>query len=441
MANVNISQVGNNVQLVEGGVIIALIPSRSFRFEPEEDGDFIIIRDYEARERVRQYQAAEVNDGTGTPVGTLDDIINYLAPFVGFNPAGGGGGEANTTSNAGGGQGLAKPKVGVDLPFKSITAGAGIQLTPSTNELEVATDGVVLTTTNQNVAGLKTFDEGQITLDGVSRGGSDQLLIGYNNADTFQGWDIRRSSAGGVLKLMSNATFPQIFIGSETNTTGEAYIDVDNNRRLNLNVLDTGAGRPAPVRVGQHGLQIVGITTATRDSGDLAFIVEGNVIYNNDLDAPQYYDGNDWLTLSGGAFGEYFQQANATETVIAAINTPVKIAGTSSVGEISALLTHTNGRLTYNGVKTRTFKIDGAITAIRGTGSGSPKFGFYIAKNGAVVAKTFVKRDIGNAEASVNIQGLITLAQNDFIEVFVENTTGTENLLVEALNVQAIQIS
>jgi len=52
-----------------------------------------------------------------------------LAPFNG-------GGEANTSSNVGTGAGLALPKVGVDLPFKSLLGTAGeIILTPTATEI------------------------------------------------------------------------------------------------------------------------------------------------------------------------------------------------------------------------------------------------------------------------------------------------------------------
>lgn len=53
----------------------------------------------------------------------------------------GGGGEVNTASNVGAGEGLAVAKVGVDLPFKSITAGTNITLTGSATELEIAASG------------------------------------------------------------------------------------------------------------------------------------------------------------------------------------------------------------------------------------------------------------------------------------------------------------
>ena len=55
-------------------------------------------------------------------------------------------GEANTSSNVGAGQGLAKAKSGVDLPFKSLVAGSGIALTGNTNDVTIATTGVAKVT-------------------------------------------------------------------------------------------------------------------------------------------------------------------------------------------------------------------------------------------------------------------------------------------------------
>lgn len=44
-------------------------------------------------------------------------------------------GEANTSSNAGAGVQLALPKSGVDLPFRTLLAGAGVTLTQNANEI------------------------------------------------------------------------------------------------------------------------------------------------------------------------------------------------------------------------------------------------------------------------------------------------------------------
>ena len=50
---------------------------------------------------------------------------------------GGGGGEVNTSSNLGTGEGLAAPKAGVDLPFKSLVAGANISLSSDADEVTI----------------------------------------------------------------------------------------------------------------------------------------------------------------------------------------------------------------------------------------------------------------------------------------------------------------
>lgn len=72
---------------------------------------------------------------------------------------GGGSGEANTASNVGTGDGVFQSKVGVDLRFKTLKAGANIAITPSAEELLiVATAG-----------GVTDGDKGDIT---VTSGGA-----------------------------------------------------------------------------------------------------------------------------------------------------------------------------------------------------------------------------------------------------------------------------
>src|SRR3990167_9688418 len=57
-------------------------------------------------------------------------------------PPGAGGGEVNTSSNVGTGEGtLAKTKVGVDLPFKTLKQGTNITITNNTNDVTIASTG------------------------------------------------------------------------------------------------------------------------------------------------------------------------------------------------------------------------------------------------------------------------------------------------------------
>ena len=88
-------------------------------------------------------------DGVNLPFKTLVAGVNVTLTDNGdeieIAASGGGGGvgsgEANTTSNVGTGVGLAKAKSGVDLPFKTLKAGTGITLTNSTDEVEISASG------------------------------------------------------------------------------------------------------------------------------------------------------------------------------------------------------------------------------------------------------------------------------------------------------------
>lgn len=58
----------------------------------------------------------------------------------GWKEIGGPGGEVNTASNSGAGAGLAQTKSGSDLPFKSLTGGTGVTLTPTADEIDIEVD-------------------------------------------------------------------------------------------------------------------------------------------------------------------------------------------------------------------------------------------------------------------------------------------------------------
>ena len=72
------------------------------------------------------------NDGTGDDLRTGGEKINNN--FIELYARDG---EDNTSSNSGTGEGLAKPKVLEDLPFKSLVAGTNITLVPSADEITI----------------------------------------------------------------------------------------------------------------------------------------------------------------------------------------------------------------------------------------------------------------------------------------------------------------
>jgi hypothetical protein len=102
-------------------------------------------------------------EGAGVDAAKVGEKIVVTIPG-----GGGGGGEANTGSNVGTGSGVFKEKVGTDLRFKSLKAGAGVTITPSADELLLeATGGVgypiTLTSTQPISVSTGTYKEIALT--------------------------------------------------------------------------------------------------------------------------------------------------------------------------------------------------------------------------------------------------------------------------------------
>lgn len=85
----------------------------------------------------------------GSNVVLTDNGSEIEISSTGGGDGGGGSGEANTTSNAGTGEGqLAKPKSGLDLPIKSIKAGANIVIVNNSDDVTISSTGEANTSSN-----------------------------------------------------------------------------------------------------------------------------------------------------------------------------------------------------------------------------------------------------------------------------------------------------
>ena len=131
---------------------------------------------------------------------------------------------------------------------------------------------------------------------------------------------------------------------------------------------------------------------------------------------------------------QYYMNNNATATTVSATNTEYKAAGTTISGSLTSKFTNTDNRATYTGSIERIFSVTATMSITSGNNN---QIGMYIAKNGTVIpeSETYMTTNgSGRAEAAA-IQAIVTLTTNDYIEIFVENATATNNITVTDLNV------
>ena len=137
------------------------------------------------------------------------------------------------------------------------------------------------------------------------------------------------------------------------------------------------------------------------------------------------------------SFGSCYFSTTALTSLSA--NTPAKAAGTTTAMQLGDFTT-TNNRLTYTGATTRTFQVGFAGTSSKG-GGGSTLGIYSIYKNGSAIPGILATRTIANAtdRGAFGMLGQIQLAQNEYIELWLETDTG-DDLTIEAGVLSAVVI-
>jgi len=121
---------------------------------------------------------------------------------------------------------------------------------------------------------------------------------------------------------------------------------------------------------------------------------------------------------------------NVVETVIATVDTPVKMTGTWTIEFDSGFTADTNGRLTFASERSRRLHIDVSSTLIMASGGSDKQVTAYIAINGTEVTQTGIQGTATSTKAApLSMIWGHNFTSGDFVEVFIENNTDSVNII------------
>lgn len=189
------------------------------------------------------------------------------------------------------------------------------------------------------------------------------------------------------------------------------------------------AASSANINAGKEG-RLIGNTfdsgatniVANFTAGDLRWLSISNLNLPKTTRNGQMYMHTTNVTTIGGGSGD--------------AGNPIKVSAATDWVSAHAdqFEVNTNGRLTYKGQTTTEFMV---TCSISGTGaSSSHTFEHLLAKNGTVIEASRVIREYTSTAigSPAVCQAIVTLSTDDYIELFVENTTGTVNWSSDSLN-------
>ena len=115
-------------------------------------------------------------------------------------------------------------------------------------------------------------------------------------------------------------------------------------------------------------------------------------------------------------------------TTIATVNVPIKVAGTTTAGELEGFTHTTPGKLTYTGIETAVFKA--TIHAVIDPAAHPAALLIGIGVNGVQDAASLLGLNVAahTVPTSFNTTCLVELETDDYVEIFIENNTDNGNV-------------
>ena len=279
-----------------------------------------------------------------------------------------------------------------------LTASSGSFSFQSTGEADKFTNCESLGTVDCNgtsgfsilVGTLNDFNQGLVVTNSVFFEINTCFVFG-NNAVGCTYFTVEGVSTVG------SVNFDTMTVGNESN---ETLLDINTNI--------------------QSGIDAVNIRTNTQEGG-----INGTVLAAGSLtekDNKVLAIGNSIIgdTVPGGLLS---LTSNATDTTLAAVDTPTLVAGTWVVEEESQFTGTAGGRLTYDDARNLTVDIDVSISVEPSSGNGKV-IRAYVAKNGVEITNSGKSTTADNGKAgNMSLSWRAATSTTDFYEVFVENKT------------------
>lgn len=150
---------------------------------------------------------------------------------------------------------------------------------------------------------------------------------------------------------------------------------------------------------------------------------------------------NNINTTESNIIASAFFTGNTTATTISAVNTPVKVVGITTAGNLERF-SHSSGRLTYTGQRDFTLRLEAYVTIKVGPELETSTIATYIYKNGVQVASTVAAFDIEavfqtpTSPMFISVDNVL-MENGDFFECFIENQTDDTNITVTTLRLAA----
>jgi hypothetical protein len=187
-------------------------------------------------------------------------------------------------------------------------------------------------------------------------------------------------------------------------------VSAQNGIEIEHNFTVDSTGEPLMQDVGDPSPTLVSLVAGT----GINIVTSGSTIEISSTEAESY--------------ASVSMTANATATTIVSTATPVKVSGTFTLGDISTGWTgSTNGRITHTGTTTR--HVINAIVTLDVSSGSNHKISAYIAKNGTIASVKMTDTISAGAPRAIATFANLSLAPNDYVEIFVRNESTTDSVI------------